>query len=67
MLLLFVMTLRDFLLLFECSELANTLSLVVCIGMHSCMHAEVCGALVTASCVWNVSESNICMRLVRML
>ena len=36
--------------------MTNILSLVVVIGMHTCMHAEVCGVLVTASCVWNVNE-----------
>ena len=24
--------------------------------MHTCMHAEVCSVLVTASCVWNVDK-----------
>ena len=36
--------------------MANILSLVVVVRMHTCMHAEVCSVLVTASCVWNVDK-----------
>ena len=30
--------------------------MVVVVSMHTCMHAEVCSVLATASCVWTVDK-----------
>ena len=35
--------------------------------MHTCMHAEVCSVLVTASCVWNVDKYLVALQRLRVL
>ena len=45
----------------------NILSLVVVIGMHTCMYAKVCNVLVTASCVWNVNKYLVALQYVHVV
>ena len=38
----------------EYLSLDRKYSLIVCVYKYACMHAELCDALVTTSCVWSV-------------
>ena len=47
--------------------MANILSFVVVVRMHTCMHAEVCSVLVTVSCVWNVDKYLVALQRLRVV
>ena len=47
--------------------MANILSLVVVVSMHTCIHAKVCNVLVTASCVWTVDKYLVALQRLRVV